>query len=517
MKLPRFSPSKHLLLPLALALTLLITYWPILSFPFVQDDWDLLLHFQTNDPATVIRSLFSFGGKLFYRPLSQLYLFSMYALFGIHPLPFHLAALLVHLLNSLLVANIVKTTTGDEGISFAAGLLYASAIAVHLEPLTWAVGIYDLGGACFFLLSVWLFLKDRPRWSAAAYLVALLFKETTVLLPAVLLAYALVQDVPLGLRNLWRKHRLTFLPYLLVLGLYLFVKGSALPLSLPADHPYAIDLWGGHLGRNLYVYAAWSLQAVFPFWYVHSLPFKALFSASILLGIVAVWASRREWSAARSRLVLFLLLWFAIGLLPLLTLPNHRYRYYLTYALPAVLAGLVLLADALLGAIHRLSARKNWILVAGVALVLITAVLQSYRILGQGLAQVTLADGTNGLVKRAATVEIVRGGLLEQLPSPPERAVILLGGVDLWAFSKDSGPRVWYDDPGIRVYALEDLRTDAAGIYIDSPIEDQTQTYTGSAGNRIDLDPTTTFAFQLVGDRLTPVQTDELKRSTLGD
>lgn len=76
------------------------------------------------------------------------------------------------------------------------------------------------------------------------------------------------------------------------------------------------------------------------------------------------------------------------------------------------------------------------------------------RIYSEGLHQRTLVDGTNHLIARAAYVDLVRNGLTQWLPEPPENASLIIGNVDLWAFNKDSGPRVWYEQCARLRYSL---------------------------------------------------------------
>ena len=76
-----------------LALFIGLIYWRCVTFPFLQDDWGWLYNFSMNNSYDVMRSILSFEGKLFYRPLCQLYMFAMYRLFGENPVPFHIVAL----------------------------------------------------------------------------------------------------------------------------------------------------------------------------------------------------------------------------------------------------------------------------------------------------------------------------------------------------------------------------------------------------------------------------------------
>ena len=148
--------TSTLLLTLSVVVITCAVYWQVFSFPFIQDDWALLELFRTNDPITQLIQIFNPIGKIFYRPLAQAYILVMHALFGVNAIPFHIVAILLHIINSYLVALLIYAVVGDRLISYLSALVYAAAIAIHLDPLAWAVGIYDLGGAFFFFITIFI-------------------------------------------------------------------------------------------------------------------------------------------------------------------------------------------------------------------------------------------------------------------------------------------------------------------------------------------------------------------------
>ena len=279
---------------LVLAVLIPLIYSPILSLPFVQDDYT----FVRGDISAVDAS-----GK-FHRPLATLYIYGMLRLFGENAYPFHVVALLIHFLTSVLVIKVVSFIS-EEALGMAAGFIYAFAACIHIETLIWAVGIHDLGGMFFFILSMWLFLSGRQRIGAGAYLVACLFKEQAIVLPLILLFWN------------WRRAA----PYLVPLGIIIIYKSFGVsPLSLPAGDPYHVSLWGWHVLDNLVAYLIWLAQAFNPLGFL-------FFVVVGVSGLAFV-----EHPISRVPLA-----WLVFALLPVLFLPNHTYRYYAVYALPAVL------------------------------------------------------------------------------------------------------------------------------------------------------------------------------------
>lgn len=126
----------------ALLVAIGVVYWPVLTYPFIQDDWGQLRALVNGDAFSFFSNALSVKGKLFFRPLSLAYFVVYHRLFGLNPLPFHIIGLTIHLLNSLLVSLISWRLTRSHWISRFAGLIYAAAVTVHLDPLLWLVGFF---------------------------------------------------------------------------------------------------------------------------------------------------------------------------------------------------------------------------------------------------------------------------------------------------------------------------------------------------------------------------------------
>ena len=110
-----------LLLPLALLVTARV-HGSALGTYFAQDDITFL--YRARGLAPTAWSLA--------RPLSEIVTWrALNALFGLHPLPYHLFNLALHLGNVALVYAIARRLAGGRGAAFAAALLFgASAIEI---------------------------------------------------------------------------------------------------------------------------------------------------------------------------------------------------------------------------------------------------------------------------------------------------------------------------------------------------------------------------------------------------
>lgn len=89
-------PARRLLPVAGLSALVLAAYAICLGFPFVQDDWSWMSRFQSGHPGEILKSIVAIKGNqfcepsarphlYFYRPLSRLYLYAMYLVFGANP------------------------------------------------------------------------------------------------------------------------------------------------------------------------------------------------------------------------------------------------------------------------------------------------------------------------------------------------------------------------------------------------------------------------------------------------
>ena len=237
------------------------TYWKVLKYPFIQDDWGILFSIVEMDDFEIVQQAFLPEGKLFYRPLGITYFVLAHLFFGLNSLGYHLLALGLHFVNSLLVVRISGLfLQGNKLLPWLAGILYGTAIAVHMDPLLWIVGIYDLACAFFFFSSFILFTKQRHIQSAWVLALAMLFKKSAVVLIPILFLYNLLLTGGTSRRALLTK----LTPFMLVLLAFLYLRIQMIsPWSLPSTHPYRTLFWGQHLLNNLLSYSKWAAEARF--------------------------------------------------------------------------------------------------------------------------------------------------------------------------------------------------------------------------------------------------------------
>lgn len=242
-------------------------------------------------------------------------------LFGSNPFPYHLPSWLLHGVNVGLLYLFVRRLSGNAlPAAFAAALfgttrLHVTAVgsaACVGEPL--ALGL-TLGALLLF---------DRGRLAAtlaaALFALAMLSKESVVLLPAV---------------TLLPRSRAGRLPDRLRLAAPLLAVGAVFGVALVATGAGATHLageayaraFGPNLFFNLMTYTAWATDLRDPLIGLvgelspHAWPVGV--GASLVLLVVAVWARRV------TRLPALGAVWWLLGLVPVLPLLHHTYAYYL--------------------------------------------------------------------------------------------------------------------------------------------------------------------------------------------
>lgn len=220
----------------------------------------------------------------------------------------------------------------------------------------------------------------------------------------------------------------------------------------------------------------------------------------------------KKWQAASEPSLFSLcVFWVLICLLPILFLSNHSYRYYAIYALPAFICAVLIILRGVLEAFEITLPKINKIiLICGVS-VIFSSIMQSNRVFDQGLEHKLFFGGTNQLIKRAAYVDITRKFLLAHFATLPDNATLAFDGLDVWAFNKDAGPRVWYNNKTLTVYEFRDLAYRSDVWSIRNPPENQVKAHAAHAQKNLTIDPEKLYAFRLMGSELQRISVEELK------
>ncbi len=334
---------------ISLALLCLIAYLPTLSIPLIQDDYPIISlsrHFGNltglpallHSPADRLRTT----ALWLTRPL--------WRQFGLASLPYHLASLLLHMLNTGLVFALVAVRTKTRQAAWWSAAFFAVHEG-HQEAIMWFSAANELllflfgAGSLLCWIEGWIEAESRRSigWRMASILLfslALLSKESAVIFLPLLVLVSPRED--------WRRTLLRLLPFA-ILGAVAVVsiicaRSSSFRFSdgsFSVHAPFWIT-WPRSLGRLLWIWG-WLACAVL------------LFAKPRLERF-------RRWAVPA-------LLWMGIALIPYsfntysTQIPSRH--TYLASAGLAMLVGL-----ALAGIVEELRWRRAWV-TALVAIVLI--------------------------------------------------------------------------------------------------------------------------------------------------
>lgn len=461
-----------LLCLLAALLVIGVVYGRALQYPFVQDDWSYLSALTHLDDGANLAADFNPLGRLHYRPLGTPVFILFHRAFGLDPLPVHLFNLLLLAAAALLVAALARRLGYDRFTAWAAMTAFAAAVSIHLDPVLWLVGFFDLAGAVFFFGCVLLFLRGNTVASLVVFGVGLLCKEFLVVLPPLLLLSALLPGTPLK-RALASTFRRAW-PHVALMGAFLALRTATglSPFALPAEHPYRMEVFGLHLLENAARYVWWSVEALTPF---REVRWTIAFALAAGLTAAFLGLKRREGKRFLGcwRRPAFLAGWVVLSLAPVMLLPNHCYRYYLVYGLPAITLLLLECLEGLLRATGLKAGLRKAAVAGFLFLLTATGALWFARKDAAGLRDPYL-PGTNHLVHRAAAVRAVQGYLAAARPRVAPGTVFVIGGADLESFDGDCMFRVLCRDLSVRAVGADRVRIDADGTFVpegpDSPL-----------------------------------------------
>jgi tetratricopeptide (TPR) repeat protein len=339
------STSSFFLLPSAfLILFVLLAYTPIWHAGFLWDD-DVML---TANPCIVgplgLKEIWTTNAADIC-PLTTTTLWLEHALWGLAPVPYHLANILMHAACAILLWRVLRS------LHVQGAWLGASLWALHpvqVESVAWITEMKNTESGLFFLLSILFFVKwlnfgrvasppSRHRGATAeirsyrAYILSLLLaglamasKSSTVILPVVLCLCAWWIERRWNWRNLAR-----VMPMLLmsVAASALSIWTQTLQPGLQTD-PQWVRPWPQRLataGDAVWFYLGkllWPhpLITVYPRWQIDAGQWISYLPlAGVILLFSILWLNRRP-GVAGLRACFFAFAYFLVALLPVLGL-----------------------------------------------------------------------------------------------------------------------------------------------------------------------------------------------------
>ena len=345
--------------PLIIVVVICAVYSQAVRFDFLSyDDYDLIS--QNTDYLGNLRNLAaSFTTHVFsthraesayYRPLLLVSFIIDYRLWGLNPFGFHLVNVLLHAAAALVLYFLALHVTRESAVALMTSLLFALH-PIQTEAVAWISGRNDILLGLWILLMVFCFIRSGESsvhrrgylvLSALFFTLALFTKEAAAFCILLLPLYDLCVG-KVSWRTLFKAGYLSrFILPAAALILYLFVRLTVIGELIGAERLYG----GTPLLQRFFEMPATSaehfrlllfptgLSVVHPraslFWFQPPWNFAAFLVPPLVAA--AIWVSWR-----RDPVICFGLLWFAVGLLPVLNIfplavPVLEHRLYVPLA-----------------------------------------------------------------------------------------------------------------------------------------------------------------------------------------
>jgi tetratricopeptide (TPR) repeat protein len=341
-------------------------YFNALSNGFVYDDKSQVLENRwiqdiKHIPEIFTSSVWSFGDESlvsnYYRPLMHVIFMMNYYIFGLNPSGFHLVNIIFHaavtVLVFILLLRLLKPLTTSLLPPFIAALLFATH-PIHTEAVTWISGVTEPSYTFFLLLSFYFYIKSGEGFkigyplSLVLFFISTLCKETALTLPIILIAY----DFPFGKNKNFFKYSKRYIPFFIIVGIYLVLRFNALGGLAPKPLHVKLSAYGYVINIfPLFMQYLWKLLlpiTLNAFYILH--PISSVFELKGILSIIVAIAFLGSALLAfkKNKAVFTGLLLIAAPLLPVLYIPGlgenvftERYLYLPTFGF-AILAALFL-------------------------------------------------------------------------------------------------------------------------------------------------------------------------------
>jgi tetratricopeptide (TPR) repeat protein len=331
---------RRAILPLLLVLATVVTYLPALGSGYVWDDDSHVTDNPTLRSLDGLRRIWTeLGATPQYYPLVHTTFWLEHRLFGLAPLGYHLTNLLLHALNGLLAAAVLRR------LRVPGAWLAAFVFTLHpvqVESVAWISERKNVLSGAFYLAAALAFLRYAPpdaepgergsrrSWLAfvGLFAAALLSKTVTATLPAALL-----------LVRFWKRGRVVRSDVTpLLVPFAMGIVAGLLTVWVELHHVGAVgESWDlgpvGRVlvaGRALWFYLAklaWpsGLSFIYPRWEIDpSSAWQYLFPVTFALGLGGLFLAR----ARIGRGPVVAVLYFAVTLLPALGFFNvYPFRF----------------------------------------------------------------------------------------------------------------------------------------------------------------------------------------------
>jgi hypothetical protein len=230
--------------------------FPSLGGRFRNDDALNIYYFWSRGVGQLIRGILLFF-TTYYRPIGGVYFYSLYQMFGLDPLPYHIVIVILLFINVVLVYRCATLLSGSKIIGWLCSLLMSYHGRMALLAYVPAF-IFDVLCFTFYFTALFYYLRRRCSGKPLKlrqiliflllYIAALESKEMAVSLPVMILVYELLWHTPgLSRKNILNWLRSEGLPAMISgLVTICFIIGKSLgPDALSENPAYQVTITFG--------------------------------------------------------------------------------------------------------------------------------------------------------------------------------------------------------------------------------------------------------------------------------
>lgn len=251
-----------------------------------------------------------------YRPIQMFTYMIDYSLWGLNVRGYHLTNILLHILAGLAMFSFINLLFNNFTVSLFSSILFL-VHPIHTEAVTYISGRADILAALFVYLTLILYIKaihsknnNLTFLGSGAYLLAILSKEYSLILPLLLLLCHSFFKIRVKFKH--------FLPILTITLLYVLFRLTVLSSITPQQEllPYTFQ----RLPGVFVAIANYIKLLIFPFNLHMEYGYRlfGFFDFRAALGILAIilLLTVAFLKARRNKLISFAIFWFFIALLP---------------------------------------------------------------------------------------------------------------------------------------------------------------------------------------------------------
>ncbi|MFH1825334.1 MAG: tetratricopeptide repeat protein [Candidatus Firestonebacteria bacterium] len=273
-------------------------------------------------------------GVFLYRPLVISSFAIDYAIWSHNPFGFHLTNIILNDLNSVLLFLIlVSFFKSLPSTYYLLSALLFSFHPVHTEAVNMIVGRTELLATFFYLLTLWLYIKNKYFGCLITFFLALLSKEMAITLPLVLFSSEFIFK-----KKCEKKH---YIGFLIVIAIYFIIRTTVLG-GLVSAHQTGILSQQNFPQRIFIVFQVLGHYLKLLFWPYPLTPdysdfplgnslFKLDVFIPLILIVVLLFIAYRF--KDKQKIISFSIIWFFITILPVSniisigTLIGERFLY----------------------------------------------------------------------------------------------------------------------------------------------------------------------------------------------